>query len=191
MKACSILPVILLVNLAPVSSSSPADFSAAWKLPSETTAVITGGSKGIGKACVEELAGALGIEIFTCCRNQEDLDNCLKEWDSNGWNVKGVTADVASEEGRQAFVKEIDNWLGGRRLDILVNNVGTNIRKASVDYTDKDVEFIWQTNFRSFFSLTCACHGFLKRKRKDGATFTSSVVNIGSVAGVTCMKSGS
>ena len=65
-----------------------------------------------------------------------------------------------------------------------------SIRKASVDYSSEDLEFIWQTNFFSMFALTTACHGLLKRKRADGAAFTSSVINIGSVAGVTCMKSG-
>ena len=164
--------------------------SAAWKLPADATAVITGGSKGIGKACVEELAGALGIDVLTCCRNQNDLDTCLADWTAKGYNVKGVTADVSSAEGRQAFVGEIEQWLKGRRLDILVNNVGTNIRKASVDYSSEDVEFIWQTNFFSMFALTTACHGLLKRKRSDGAAFGSNVINIGSVAGVTCMKSG-
>ena len=72
-----------------------------------------------------------------------------------------------------------------------------SIRKASVDYSTGEVEFIWQTNFFSMFALTTACHGFLKRKRQpndesssSASFFSSSVINVGSVAGVTCMKSG-
>lgn len=172
-----------------LARAAPNNLLEAWKLPA-ATAVVTGGSKGIGKACVEELAGAMGVEVLTCGRNQKDLDKCFEEWQSKGMKVTVVTADVSSEEGRAAFVKEIETWLDGRRLDVLVNNVGTNMRKPSVDYTSSEIDFVWQTNFRSFFSLTCACNGFLKRKRKDGATFGSNVINIGSVAGVTCMKSG-
>jgi hypothetical protein len=66
--------------------------------------------------------------------------------------------------------------------------VGTNRRKPSVEYTHEDIEFIWRTNFQSMFELTCACHDLLKRSN-DG-TQTSSVVNIGSVAGLTCIKTG-
>lgn len=158
--------------------------------PPPLVKVITGGSKGIGKACVEELADTLGIQIFTCCRNKDELHACLEEWRGKGWNVMGVAVDLSSSRGRSIFVKAIEIWLEGRRLDVLVNNVGTNIRKKSIDFTQEEVEFIWQTNFFSMFALTTACHGFLTRKRSDGATFGSSVINMGSVAGVTCMKSG-
>ncbi|CAB9519972.1 5-keto-D-gluconate 5-reductase [Seminavis robusta] len=189
-----LLATILLVLLphTPLASS----LSDAWKLPPATTVVITGGTKGIGKACVEELAGTLGANVFTCCRNQQDLDQCLATWGDQGWNVQGVTADLATTEGRTAFCQKIEEWLQGRRLDVLVNNVGTNIRKASVDYTPEDVEFVWQTNFFSFFALTTACHKFLTRPQSQSTALpaatgtTSSVINIGSVAGVTCMKSG-
>ena len=88
--------------------------------------MVTGGSKGIGQACVEELAGTLGMNVFTCCRNQEDLDRCLTEWNQQkGYNVQGVMADVSTPEGRMSLVEKIDQWLAGRRLDVLVNNVGT------------------------------------------------------------------
>jgi tropinone reductase I len=171
----------------------------AWQLPPDTTVVITGGTKGIGKACVEELAGTLGASVFTCCRKQQDLDDCLAEWTHKGWQVQGVTADVSSPEGRATFLAQVDTWLQGRRLDVLVNNVGTNIRKPSVQYSPEEVDLVWQTNFFSMFALTTACHKFLTRQQRAtstdessiiSATTTSTVINIGSVAGVTCMKTG-
>ena len=79
------------------------------------------------------------------------------------------------------------------KLDILVNNVGTNIRKPSIEYTEDDLEFVFNTNFKSFFELTKLCHPYLKNEKVPGESHceqTSSVVNIGSVAGVVCMKSG-
>jgi Tropinone reductase 1 len=159
-----------------------------WKLPPDTTAVITGGTKGIGKAIVNELAGAFGVRVLTCARNADDMEACLKEWRAAGMDCTGVVADVSSKNGRDELLKEIHKWLDGKRLDILVNNVCTNIRKPSIEYTEEEVNFVWKTNFQSMFALTCACHELLKRQSDSNTT--SSVVNIGSVAGVTCMKSG-
>ena len=188
------------------SAATPS--SVGWTLPPGTTAVVTGGTKGIGKAIVEGLAGhSLGsnCRVFTCSRNQQELDVCLQEWNSMGYNVCGVQADVSTKEGRHKLMIEIKKWLREGtheensndddddddddeplKLDILVNNVGTNIRKPSVDYTDEDIEKVWNTNFHSMFDLTMKCYPLLKRSSSP----TSSVINIGSVAGVTCMKSG-
>lgn len=164
-----------------------------WKLPVGSTAVITGGTRGIGKACVEQLAGHFDASVFTCSRSGEDLQACLREWKNLGMDCSGVVADLSTPTGRQDFVDAIEAWLKGKRLDILVNNVGTNIRKPSVDYTEKERAFLWQTNLESMFALTVKCHPFLKRLDSSAgstALATASVVNIGSVAGVTCMKSG-
>ena len=103
------------------------------------------------------------------------------EWKDIGFDVKGVTADVASEDGRAHLISEIRSWLGSNgRLDILVNNVGTNIRKASVEYSAEDVQKVFQTNFFSMFALTVAMYPWLKREEGE---LCSSVINIGSVAG--------
>jgi Tropinone reductase 1 len=104
-------------------------------------------------------------------------------------------------------VEAIRLWLPGeeqqqKQLDILVNNAGINIRKPSVLYTPEEVRKVWSTNFESFFELTTALHPLLKRKDDKNKTnassssssslvaATSSVVNVGSVAGVTCIKTG-
>jgi Tropinone reductase 1 len=166
----------LLLLLLPVASAS-----SGWTFTPETTAVVTGGTKGIGRAIVEELIFH-GCRVLTCSRNQEELDELLNEYPS----CYGVVANVATPEGRATLLNAIREYLGPT-LDILINNVGTNVRKASIDYEDDDVQHIWNTNFHSMFALTTACHSLLKRS--SGGT-TSSVVNIGSVAGVMCVKSG-
>lgn len=151
-----------------------------WGLTPGSTAVVTGGTKGIGKAIVDELAEK-GARILTCSRNPEELQKCVESWKANGFDVTGIAADVASPEGREDLMNEIRSWLGEeQRLDVLVNNVGTNIRKASIDYTLEDVEKVFNTNFHSMFALTTACHPLLKRKQGENS---SSVINIGSVAG--------
>lgn len=136
---------------------------------------------------MDELA-AKGCRVLTCSRNTSDLDKCVNEWKAQAMDVTGVEADVSTKEGREALMKEVHKWLDGKeRLDILVNNVGTNIRKPSIEYTPEEIEKVWNTNYHSCFALTAACHTLLKRSKGELA---SSVVNIGSVAGVTCMKSG-
>ena len=176
-----------------------------------------GGTKGIGKAIVEELA-LKGCRVLTCSRNSNELKECITEWQSMGLDVDGIAVDIATIDGRQTLMNEIYEWLSEGinnngngddtnnnnkkqkkkhrqpQLDILVNNVGTNIRKPTVAYTQDEIQRIFDTNFFSMYSLTIACHPLLKRSArdiKDGSATTSCVVNIGSVAGVTCMKSGS
>ena len=153
-----------------------------WQFPRGTTAVVTGGTSGIGKAVVEELASFAGVRVLTCARNSDALDQKLRDWSEKGWDCAGVVADVSTQEGRDVFVEAIREWLGDdEQLDILVNNVGTNIRKPSVKYSGSDIDHVWKTNFESMFGLTVACHDMLRRD--SDAETTSSVVNIGSVAG--------
>lgn len=166
-----------------------------WGLERGHTAIVTGGTKGIGHAIVTELANTFGCRVLTCSRNQSDLDTCLNEWQNAGLDVQGIVADVSTPEGRDALVARLRQMIGpDGRLDALVNNVGTNIRKATVEYEESELDFVLKTNFVSMFELTKLCHPFLVRSKEDvdenGIPKTSSVVNIGSVAGVTCMKSG-
>lgn len=166
-----------------------------WGLPPGTTALVTGGTKGIGRAIVDELTSTFGCTVLTCARNEADLAACLEEWRGNGGDVRGVVADVSTPDGRRAVVDELKAMVGpGGKLDILVNNVGTNIRKPTVEYTEGELEFILRTNFVSMFEMSKLCHPFLKRPKESveegEVPATSSVVNVGSVAGVTCIKSG-
>jgi len=198
-----VLFFLLWMCSSSVAAAAPTTTSSLlWQFPPDTTAVVTGGTKGIGKAVVEELAAFATVRVLTCARHAETLQSCLDAWRKAGYdNISGCVADVSTEEGRQDLLKAIQEWLGSggddnndnnQHLDILVNNVGTNIRKPSVSYTAEDMDFIWRTNLESVFRLTCLCHPLLARKQNHPhrTTTTSSVVNIGSVAGVTCIKSG-
>jgi short-subunit dehydrogenase len=71
-----------------------------WKLPDKSTAVVTGGTKGIGHAIVTELGTTFGCKILTCARNGDELDACIREWRSQGIDVRGVVADVSTSEVR-------------------------------------------------------------------------------------------
>jgi len=137
--------------------------------------VVTGGSKGIGKATVEELC-ALGAKVLTCARNVDELEICLKEWGKSGYEVHTCIADLSTEAGRDTLILEANKHFGDV-LDCLVNNVGTNIRKKAVEYDQTEYDKIMNTNLVSAFSLSQRFYPALKKSRKG------SVVNIGSVAG--------
>lgn len=81
--------------------------------------VVTGGSKGIGRAAVIELA-ALNARVITCSRNADDLEELLSFCASKGWDVHGVVADVAQQEGRDKLVETVRLSWGGQ-LDALIN----------------------------------------------------------------------
>lgn len=118
-------------------------------------AVVTGGSQGIGRAIVEEYR-RLGAEVLSV-----SLD-------------EGLVADVATAEGREKVMASLP-W---EAVDVLVNNVGTNVRKPTVEYTLAEYERVMAVNATSMHELSRMMHPWLKRSGRG------SVVNIGSVAGV-------
>lgn len=137
--------------------------------------------------------------MLTCSRNGDELADRLYEWnDMHGLDVQGVVADVSTDAGREILRKEVETRFCGK-LDILVNNVGTNIRKKTSEYTADEYDIVMRTNLQSVFELTKLCYPYLKRPSvkpweksfsHDEPHETSCVVNIGSVAGVTCIKTG-
>lgn len=170
-----------------------------WSLPPKSTALVTGGTKGIGHAVVTELAEVFGCKVVTCGRDEKTLKACIKDWSAAGLDVRGVIGDISTAEGRNDVMKKVKEMIEEEdsatvgKLDILVNNVGTNIRKRTIEYSEDELEFILRTNFKSMFELTKLCHEYLVREKVEGQSHcetTSSIVNIGSVAGVTCIKSG-
>jgi Tropinone reductase 1 len=151
-----------------------------WTLTGKK-ALITGATKGIGLAIASEFL-SLGAEIAIVARNSEAVQQQLAHWQQQGWQAHGIAADAATPDGRQAIFEQVDEAMGG--LDILVNNVGTNIRKKALDYTEDEYAFIFQTNLNSIFEMCRLAYPLLK----TGGN--SSIVNVGSVAGLTSVGTG-
>lgn len=68
---------------------------------------------------MEELAG-LGAAVYTCSRNEAELNKCLKEWEGKGFLVSGSVCDASSKDQRQKLVENVASLFNGR-LNILVS----------------------------------------------------------------------
>jgi len=150
--------------------------SSRWSLQGKT-ALVTGGSKGIGYEIVEELA-QLGAIVHTCSRNEAELNLSLHQWASKRYRVTGSVCDATSRAQREELIARVSSEFNGK-LNILVNNVGTNILKPTQEYKEEDFSFLMNTNLESAFHITQLAHPLLK------ASEASSIVFISSIAGIT------
>jgi tropinone reductase I len=144
-------------------------------------ALITGATKGIGKAIVEEYV-RLGAEVAIVARNQEGINQLLESLPDDSRNHLGVCADVTNPDNRLHILDEVANKWGN--LDVLVNNAGTNIRKSTLEYSQSEVDFLLNTNLISAFDLCKISHPLLSKSER------ASIINIASTNGLTYARTG-
>ncbi|KAF4387914.1 hypothetical protein F8388_005531 [Cannabis sativa] len=159
-------------NVSHSSTSTTPEYNPRWSLRG-MTALVTGGTRGIGHAIVEELLG-LGAKVHTCSRNAEELNSCLMGWKNLGFEVSGSVCDVSKRAQRERLMEIVSSVFDGK-LNILINNVGTNIRKPMVEFTAEEFSTLMATNFESVFHLCQLAHPLLKASGKGSVVFMSSV----------------
>lgn len=151
-----------------------------WNL-TDKKALITGGTKGIGRAVVDEFV-KLGAHVWLVARTEEDVEALATDYGRQGQHVRALAGDVADRAFREKLISEISGTWG--KLDVLVNNVGTNVRRKFVEYTEAEYRKLFETNL---FSLTELCRlAFPLLQQGEG----TSVVNLASVAGSVDVQSG-
>ncbi|KAK9755665.1 hypothetical protein RND81_01G041800 [Saponaria officinalis] len=158
-----------------------------WSLQG-MTALVTGGTKGLGHEVVEELARH-GARVYTCARSEADLKSCLRKWESKGFQVDGSICDVTSREQRENLMQIVSSIFDGK-LNILVNNCGTYIWRKTEEFTHNEYATVMATNFHSAYHLCQLAHPLLKASGFGSIIMMSSVcgvvsVNVGSIYGVT------
>jgi Tropinone reductase 1 len=190
---------------SPPPQAASASAAAPYFALTNATALVTGGTKGIGAACVLELA-SLGCRVLFVARTAADVTAREREWRELGYDVKGLAADVTSREGVAAIAEAAaalcsQAGAGGTAaaaappsLDVLVLNAGTNVQLPTVQYDlPRQYEEIVGTNLGAPIALAQALHPLLTAARGRGTTTAadaedkdkdaSSVVLVSSVAG--------
>jgi NAD(P)-dependent dehydrogenase (short-subunit alcohol dehydrogenase family) len=143
------------------------------------TALITGGSKGLGRAIADALAGA-GAEVCLVSRHLNEAQAAAAEIQSaTGKRALAFEADVSNSAQVNHMVERALTELG--HLDILINNAGTNVRNNVVEYTDDDWRKVLDTNLSSAF-YCCRAVGPHLMERGWGR-----VVNLASIMALTSL----
>ncbi|CAL4979042.1 unnamed protein product [Urochloa decumbens] len=142
-------------------------------------ALVTGGSKGIGHAIVEELA-RFGARVHTCSRSTADLEECRQRWAEKGLNVTVSVCDIAVRADREGLMDTVKATFGGK-LDILVNNAGMLLFKPATEHTAEEYSRLMATNLESCFHLSQLAHPLLHNASVAGG---GSIVHISSIASV-------
>ena len=153
-----------------------------WRLDGQI-ALVTGASAGIGLAIARELL-SLGANVLMVARDPDALDEARDELAEQfpGRGVYGLPADVADDDDRREIFDWVEDHAGS--LHILVNNAGGNLTRPAVDYSEDEWRGIFETNLFSAFEMSRYAYPLLTRHA------ASSIVNVGSVSGITHVRSG-
>jgi 3-oxoacyl-[acyl-carrier protein] reductase len=139
------------------------------------TAIVTGGTKGIGRAIAEALLRE-GISVCIAARKQSEIDEAIKELNKSAHRqVIGFVCDVRDYEQVKALVEHTANELGG--LDIVVNNAGIGIFETVEESSPEDFRAVLETNL---FGVFYCCHEAIPQMKKRGGGY---IINISSLAG--------
>ena len=138
-------------------------------------AVVTGGSRGIGRACAIELAKQGATVVVNYTSAEDAANSCKAEIEAAGGKAIVVQADVSTSEGARALIKAAEDQLG--KVDILVNNAGVNRDRTIQRMSDAEWDEVLQTDLSSIFYTTQAALGGM-RERNFGR-----IVNMSSIIG--------
>jgi NAD(P)-dependent dehydrogenase (short-subunit alcohol dehydrogenase family) len=143
-------------------------------------ALITGGSKGLGKAMARGFALA-GADVAISSRNQEELQGALSEI-LEGTKQRGITvvSDLSRRGDAEALARTALEKM--RRVDILVNNAGTNTPAPIDQVRDEDWDRVLELNLTACMVLTRALVPQMKERRWGRVIHISSVLGLGSKA---------
>lgn len=137
-------------------------------------ALVTGSSRGIGKAIAVKLA-SLGAAIGLCSRDERALQQTTEELRAHGAKVYAQIADVSRTDNVNALVEATETQLGP--LQILVNNAGMGMFGVVHEKSEQDWDLLMNTNLKSVFLVSKAVvPRMIARKSGD-------IINISSLAG--------
>jgi NADP-dependent 3-hydroxy acid dehydrogenase YdfG len=145
------------------------------------TAIVTGASKGIGKAIAHAL-GSDGANVVIAARSAPELQSAENELRASGFSVLGVQTDMGNAGAVARLISTTVAKFG--RIDILVNNAGIGVFKSLLELEVEEFDAMWNVNMRGAF---LASKAVLPHMIKGGG---GNIVNIASLAGKNGFKGG-
>jgi 3-oxoacyl-[acyl-carrier protein] reductase len=139
------------------------------------TVIVTGGSRGIGRAIVELFAAEGADVTFFFRDNAAAADEVVAAGAAKGRKIAALKVDIRDAKACAAAVESVAERCG--RIDVLVNNAGTIRDNPLVAFEDEDVDAVIDTNVKGVFNITRAVAPYMISKR------AGRIVNISSVAG--------
>ena len=139
-------------------------------------ALVTGGSRGIGRACALELAKAGCDVVINYAGNEEAANKTVEELKALGSNAKAMKFDVANQELVEAAVKEIVDTYG--KIDILVNNAGITRDGLFMRMNAQNWLDVINTNLNSAYYVTNPIAKIMIKQR------SGAIVNMASISGI-------
>ena len=140
------------------------------------TALVTGGSRGLGLQIAEAL-GEAGAKIMLSSRKASDLEEAAADLQAKGIDARWIAADASDPAQVQKVVDETMQRMG--QIDILVNNAGATWGAATEDYPLEAWDKVMNLNIRSIFLFSQAVGRASMLPRKRGR-----IINIASIAGL-------
>ena len=144
------------------------------------TAIVSGGSKGIGKAIAMKLAQA-DANVVICSRKKENLDSAVNEAESNGLTLIPIECNTSNNESIQSVVDYTLEKFNG--VDILVNNAAANPYYGPIlNSEDSHWDKIFDVNVKGYFNFAKAC------SKTMIANNSGKIINVASIAAKTPLE---
>jgi len=139
------------------------------------TAIVTGGTKGIGRGIAEALL-SVGVNVCLSARHETEIERTVAELNSIGeGRAVGFVCDVRNHDEVRSLLENANNTFGG--IDILVNNAGIGIFNSVENMSVEDFRATLETNL---FGVFYCCHEAIPLMKKRGGGY---IINISSLAG--------
>jgi NADP-dependent 3-hydroxy acid dehydrogenase YdfG len=146
----------------------------------DTVAIVTGASSGIGEATAKKLAEH-GASVAVVARRHDRLDALVTEIETAGGTALAVTADIADRGQAEAVVQTVVDRFG--RIDILINNAGLMLLGTVLDQDVEEWERMIAVNQKGLLYTTNAALPHMLAAAEDGMREVADIVNISSIAG--------
>lgn len=146
------------------------------------TALITGGSRGIGFGIAEKLAAEGYNLVLSGRRPAEEVEDSIRHLRAIGSSVRYCVSDISNARDRSALIARTRECFG--RLDALVNNAGVapEFRVDILNTSEESFNQVLKVNLRGPFFLTQAVSEWMLKQRSDSSEYNGVIINIGSIS---------